>query len=75
MMVCDFMNCEKEALTCGNVICYSKDGDYDNVCLCKRHISLLVPKKIRGTYIDKIDKKYMINRLRRIADLMEADEE
>ena len=46
-MQCEFKNCKEPAFTCGNIICYNEDGDYENVCLCKKHCLMFVPKKLR----------------------------
>lgn len=75
-MQCDFRQCQRRAYTCGNIICYERDGSTETVCLCKRHIGMLVPKDVREFWnheeVDnRMDKDWMVQRLRRMADTIE----
>ncbi len=81
LMQCEFRNCKKEVFTCGNVICYTKDGDYDTICLCKKHALMLVPKKLRDYaeakewphYLEsKISPEKQIERLQQMIDCIKS---
>jgi len=81
MMQCEFKNCKQEAFTCGNVICYTEDGDFDTICLCKKHALMLVPKKLRD-YAEskeyphwlesKIPPEEQIRRLQQMIDIIKS---
>lgn len=78
---CEFKNCKQEAFTCGNVIVYTKDGDFDTICLCKKHALMLVPKKLRD-YVkskeyphwleSKIPPEKQIERLQQMIDIIKS---
>jgi len=80
-MQCEFKNCKQEAFTCGNVICYTEDGDFDTICLCKKHALMLVPKKLRD-YAEskeyphwlesKIPPEEQIRRLQQMIDIIKS---
>lgn len=76
MMKCDYRNCEREAHTCGNVITYDKDGNFETICLCKRHLGILVPKRLRdfkeenGRLMSVIPPEEQIRRLEQMIDVI-----
>jgi hypothetical protein len=48
-MKCEFKNCKQEGFSV-SIICYSEQGDFETVLLCKRHTLMLVPRQVRDFY-------------------------
>lgn len=75
MMDCEFKNCKESAFTCGNVICYSEDGDFENVCLCKKHCLMFVPKKLREVnskgFLERFSLEQQLDRFKKMINITE----